>query len=338
MTQQARPTDPRLSWQGAISFDDSTDWRMPWRIPYEQLSLFPPDALRERAAMPAGVRISFRTDTDFIIGHIDPITDSEEDCSSIDLYCNGEYRGSVQLSGLKSFRFDGLPTGDKLVEMWLPQHREFRLRGLGFSDDATITPYDDTRPKWVTYGSSITHCRAAASPSFTWPAIAAREHGLNLTCLGYGGNCHLEPMVARMMRELPADFLSMKVGINIYGSESLSPRTFQSAIIGFVHIVREKHPNTPFVIISPIFSPPRENTRNAVGFTLDEMRQEVAEAVQAMRDQGDSNLYYVNGLELFGPDLAHLLPDDLHPNAEGYKIMGQNFVQKVAGKFFTKTT
>ena len=338
MTQQVRPTDPRLSWQGAISFEDSADWRMPWRIPYEQLSLFPPDALRERAAMPAGVRISFRTDTDFIIGHIDPVTDSEEDCSSIDLYCNGEHRDSVQLSGLKSFRFDGLPTGDKLVELWLPQHREFRLRSLGFSDDATITPYYDTRPKWVTYGSSITHCRAAASPSFTWPAIAAREHGLNLTCLGYGGNCHLEPMVARMMRELPADFLSMKVGINIYGSESLSPRTFQSAIIGFVRIVREKHPNTPFVIISPIFSPPRENTRNAVGFTLDEMRQEVADAVQAMKDQGDYNLHYVNGLELFGPDLAHLLPDDLHPNAEGYKIMGQNFVQKVAGKFFTKAT
>ena len=92
------------------------------------------------------------------------------------------------------------------------------------------------------------------------------------------------------------------------------------------------------MIISPIFSPPRENTRNAVGFTLDEMRQEVSEAVQAMKDQGDSNLHYVNGLELFGPDLAHLLPDDLHPNAEGYKIMGQNFVQKVAGKFFTKAT
>ena len=41
-------------------------------------------------------------------------------------------------------------------------------------------------------------------------------------------------------------------------------------------------------------------------------------------------------LELFGPDLAHLLPDDLHPNAEGYKIMGQNFVDKVASRFFVK--
>lgn len=336
MTQHLRPDDPRLSWQGTISFHDTKEWRMPWRLPYDEISLFPPDALRERAAMPAGVRISCRTDSDFIAGHIEPFIDAEEDCSSVDLYCDGEYFGSVQLSGLKSFRFDDLPSGEKLVELWPPQHVEFRLKGLEFSDGASIELYEDMRPRWVTYGSSITHCRAAASPSFTWPAIAARERGLNLTCLGYGGNCHLEPMIARMMRELPADFLSMKVGINIYGSESLSPRTFQSAIIGFVQIVREKHLDTPFVVISPIFSPPREKMTNAVGFTLADMRQEVAEAVQAMKDNGDSNLHHVNGLELFGEDLAHLLPDDLHPNAEGYKIMGKNFAQKVAGKFFVK--
>ena len=334
MARQVKPDDHRLSWQGAISFDDADDWRMPWRIPHDRLALYPPDALRERAAMPAGVRISCHTDTEFIAGQIVQCVAAEEDSVSIDLYCDGKFHASVPLEGQTSFSFGGLPSGEKLLELWLPQHTEFRLRCLEVSDGASIKPYEDARPKWVTYGSSITHCRAAASPSFTWPALAARECGLNLTCLGYGGNCHLEPMLARMMRDLPADFLSMKVGINIYGSESLSPRTFQSAIIGFVHIVREKHPDTPFVVMSPIFSAGRETTTNAVGFTLADMRQEVAEAVQAMRNHGDANLHYVNGLELFGPDLAHMLPDDLHPDAKGYKIMGRNFVEKVASRFF----
>ena len=331
MTQEVRPDDPRLSWQGAISFEDTKDWRMPWRLPYKNLSLFPPDALRERAAKPAGVRISCHTDTEFVAGHVAP----QQECGSIDLYCDGEFHGSAELTNQTVFRFEGLPTGEKLLELWLPQHAEFRLRALEMSDGATVKPYEDTRPKWVTYGSSITHCRTAQSPSFTWPALAARKHGLNLTCLGYGGNCHLEPMIARMMRELPADFLSMKVGINIYGSNSLSPRTFQAAIIGFVNIVREKRPDTPFVVMSPIFSPPRETAPNAVGYTLADMRQEVAEAVQVMKSRGDSSLHYVSGLELFGEELAHLLPDELHPDAEGYKIMGHNFAQKVASKYFT---
>ena len=65
------------------------------------------------------------------------------------------------------------------------------------------------------------------------------------------------------------------------------------------------------------------------------MRVEVAEAVDAMQDRGDTNLHYVNGLDLFGPDLAHLPPDDLHPNAEGYKVMGQNFVDRVVQRYFS---
>ena len=335
MVQLVRPDDLRLSWQGAVSLVDKEEWRMPWRIPRDQISLFPPDALRERTAMPAGVRISCHTDTEFIAGQIEPTRgEPEEENSSLDLYCDGEFHGSVGLEERTEFRFDDLPQGEKLTELWLPQHREFRLRGLEMSEGATIRPYEDARAKWVTYGSSITHCRAAGSPSFTWPAIVAREHGLNLTCLGYGGNCHLEPMIARMMRDMPADFLSMKVGINIYGSNSLSERTFRSAIIGFVQIVREKHPETPFVVISPIFSSFRETTRNAVGFTLEDMRQEVEEAVLAMRQQGDANLHYVSGLEIFGSDLGHLLFDDLHPDAEGYKVMGRNFLDRVARKFF----
>ena len=60
MTQKLRPDDQRLSWQGAISFNDTADWRMPWRIPFDQISLYPPDALRERAAVTAGQRPASR--------------------------------------------------------------------------------------------------------------------------------------------------------------------------------------------------------------------------------------------------------------------------------------
>ncbi len=330
MAQNIRPDDPRLTWQGAISFHDTEQWRMPWRIPYEDRALFPPDALRERAAMPSGVRISFRSDTETVAGSVVAAAES----SPIDLYCEGKVHGSAVLEGRDGLRFDGLPAGEKLVELWLPQHGEFRLCGLELSDGATLEPYDDRRPRWVAYGSSITHCRTAASPSLTWPAVAARACDLNLTCLGYGGGCHLEPMVARMMRDLPADYLTMKVGINVYNAASIGQRTFMPAIIGFVHTLREKHPDTPLAVISPIYSAWRENTENPVGFTLSAMRAEVAEAVALLQGHGDRNLHYVDGLELFGPEMAHMLPDDLHPDAEGYQAMGRNFVEKVASTVF----
>ncbi len=257
-----------------------------------------------------------------------------EEKAQIDLFCNGEFLGTADILGTDEFSFQDLPPGDKLVELWVSQFARVRLRSLRIDDGASIRPFDDQRPKWVTYGSSISHCRAAESPSQTWPAIVARNRNLNLTCLGYGGNCHAEPMVARMVRDLPADYISMKVGINIYGAGSLSERTFREAIIGFVQIVREKHPDTPFALISAIISPPREQTVNDVSFTMQSMREQVEAAAEALQAHGDKNIMYFDGLKLMGPNEAHMLPDDVHPSAEGYKVMAGNFLEEIAPTFF----
>jgi hypothetical protein len=329
MPQHLSPNDPRLSWHGAVSLQQTDQWTMPWRAPYADRILFPTPLL-ERAAMPAGVRLAFLSDTTHIAGTIDPQADN----SRLDLCCDGNRVGSVELARRDSFQFDNLKSGEKLIELWLPQYGSFRLKSLQLSDGASVEPFEETRPRWITYGSSITQCRAAESPIYTWPAIVAREHGLNLTCLGYGGQCHLDPMVARMIRDLPADYISICAGINIQGASSLSPRTFRPAIIGSVQTIREKHPDIPLVLISPIYSPPRENHPNVVGFNLKLMREEVAAAVNVLRTHGDANIHYLNGLELFGAKYAHLLPDELHPNAEGYKVMGRNFLEKVAGEMF----
>jgi hypothetical protein len=325
-----RPDDDRLTWQGAISLERSDEWVMPWRLPYEHLALFPPEALAERAAMPAGVRVAFYSDTDTVAGSIEP----DPELAPLDLCCDGKLFRSTQVAGHDAFCFAQLPAGRKLIELWLPQFGRFRLRELRLSDGATVEPFANKRPRWVTYGSSITHCRVAESPTQTWPAVVARTRELNLTCLGFGGQCHLDMMVARMIRDLPADYLSMCVGINIQGGSSLNTRSFQPAIFGFVQVIRERHPDIPFVVMSPILSPPRETVANAVGFDLRAMRQEVAEAVQTLRSHGDQHIHYIDGLDIFGPKDAHLLPDELHPNAEGYKLMGSRFAEKVAARLF----
>ncbi len=303
---------------------------MPWRLPHDRLDLYPPDTLQNNASNPAGVRLSFRSDTELVEGDLVP----DEASTAVDLYVDGVFQASAPLGGRSGFSFKGLRTGEKLIEVWLPQDGTFQLRSLGLSDGATVSPFMDTRPRWITYGSSITHCKSAESPSQTWPAIVAREHGLDLTCLGYGGNCHMEPMIARMIRDMPADYLSIKIGINIYGGASLGPRTFRSAVIGFVETVREKHPDTPFAVVSAIVSPAREVALNGAGLCLEAMRHETAEAVGALQAHGDTHLYYVDGLSIVGHEQAHMLPDDVHPDAEGYKYMGRRFLSEVAEPMF----
>ena len=326
---QLKPDAPQLTWQGAVSLQKNEDWVMPWRTPHSAHVLFP-EPLLERSAMPAGVRISFRSNTTQISGNIV----QQNESGMLDLCCDGELIDSIDLKQKDSFAFKGLADGEKVIELWLPQFGQFQLRSLEIDDGATLDAFTDTRPRWITYGSSITQCRTAASPTQTWPGIVARTHGLNLTCLGYGGQCHLDAMVARMIRDLQADYISMCLGINIQGASSLGPRAFRPAIIGAVQIIREKHPDIPIVLMSPICCPPREENPNTVGFHLKRMREEVQAAAEALQAHGDTQVHYVDGLSVFGADYVHLLPDDLHPDAEGYRVMGKSFVNVVAEKFF----
>ncbi|MDA1190830.1 MAG: GDSL-type esterase/lipase family protein [Candidatus Poribacteria bacterium] len=322
---QLKPSDPRLTWQGTISVEHTDEYSQPWRIPYAKRPLFHSE-LALRAAMSAGVRIAFHSDTQSVSGKIV----AQEGIKPIDCAVNGQVVSTVALTGQDTFRFDHLPSGKKLIELWLPQSGgEFRLKSLTLDDGASVEPREDTRPKWITYGSSITHCGEAKSPAYTWPGVVARGADLNLTCLGFGGQCHLDPMIARTIRDQEADIVSMCVGINIQGGGTLSPRTFQAAIIGTVQTIRDNHPNIPIVCMSPIYSPPREDKDNNVGFSLQKMRVHVAEAVEALKSCGDPNIHYVDGLDVFGKELNHLLPDQLHPNADGYIKMGENFLEKV---------
>ena len=234
--------------------------------------------------------------------------------------------GAVQWSSPTTLRFVGLPLGQNRVELWLPQQGNFRVVALRIPTAATASRFTDGRPRWITYGSSITHCGAAHSPSRTWPATCARTADVNLTCLGFGGNCNLDPLVARAIRDQPADAINLKLGINMMASHN--KRTFIPAAIGFIATIRDGHPTTPIVVTSPIFSRPRETANPAFAamptafqhghaFTLVEHREALSDLVQVLRARGDHNIHYRSGLELFGEADEPMLPDLLHPNGDG---------------------
>ncbi len=63
-----------------------------------------------------------------------------------------------------------------------------------------------------------------------------------------------------------------------------------------------------------------------------EMRQILADIVSSFQKYGDENIYYVDGLSIFGPAQFQYLPDKLHPNAEGQFALADNFRHQVIAK------
>jgi len=250
-------------------------------------------------------------------------------------------------------RFAGLPARAKTVELWLPYNETTELVAL--RTDAPIAPVPfDAANAWLHHGSSISHGSDAASPSATWPALAARARGWDLVNLGFGGSALLDPFVARVMRDTPAARISVKIGINLVNLDVMRLRAFGPAVHGFIDTIREGHPHTPLLIVSPIVCPIHEDTpgptlpdvgalrdgvlrfratgkpaeRVAGKLTLNVIRTELQRIV-AQRAATDPQLSYLDGRTLFGAtDVEALpLPDNLHPDAAAHRIIGTRFAQ-----------
>lgn len=362
---------------GALDFDKRTDGlgirRLPaWTRPQV------PQGLDVMARMPAGVRVQFQTDATSI--SLEALTTSlrfaEGDAISVpfQLQVETELRTEFMTRGHEikpspsapqgfeiirgepdTVTFDELPVGAKFCEIWLPHNAYVALRKLTLNDGASFLPLpDDPRPKWIHYGSSISHCMEANVPAETWPAVAARRGDLSLMSFGVGGQCHLDQFVARTIRDQDADFISMKIGINVINLDSMKERVFTPAMHGFLDTIREKKPATPILVISPIFCPSAETRPGPTipdsdgkfqttdlnvktgSMSLTRVREILREIVEVRTEDGDQNLAYFDGLALFGEADKADLPDDLHPNPAGYIRMGNRFYEKYLAAFLSQ--
>ena len=244
-----------------------------------------------------------------------------------------------------TLRFDLPSSRDQVVEVWFPHAAVLEMRAVRIDAGTTLAPVAQPRRRWVHHGSSISHCLEAERPTETWPAIAARGAGVDLLDLGFGGQCMLDQYVARTIRDVDADLISLKAGINVVNGDTLRERTFRAALHGFLDTVRDGHPETPFLVVTPIICPsaedhpgptvlkedgrfhvvPRSEELSTGALSLRLIREIVTEIVTTRQKAGDTNLHLLDGLQLFGPEDVALLPDGLHPDAAGYHLMGERF-------------
>ncbi|WP_326837868.1 GDSL-type esterase/lipase family protein [Amycolatopsis rhabdoformis] len=248
-------------------------------------------------------------------------------------------------------RFAGLPARPKDVEIWLPHNELTTLVELR-ADAPASAANPDGRRKWLHHGSSISQGSNAASPVGTWPAVAARHAGVALTNLGFGGSMLLDPFTAQVLRDTPADVVSVKIGINLVNADLMRVRAFGPAVHGFLDTIRAGHPDAPLLVVSPLLCPIHEDTPGpgapvfeadgvvrfrATGepgpgkLTLKVIREELGKIVAQRSD--DPNLHLLDGLSLYGEqDFAELpLPDALHPDAETHQRVGERFARSVFG-------
>jgi hypothetical protein len=326
--------------EGVIDVQWAADrsWAQPWRLPVDELDLHHP-ALVLPAMCPSGVRIRVRTASTRLF--LDAVLVQLQGGPVLEAWCDLSVDGEILRSsvlGGAGVVFGGLPAGPKDIEIALPIVPAVRLRGLSALDGAALHPFPDERPRWTVYGSSISH-GFATTPIQTWPATAARLLRRNLTNLGYGGACLLDPLVGRMLARRPAEFITLELGINVYNTAALRERTLLPAVHGLLAEIRSCQPDVPVTVLGPLFGGERE-TELADGMlaaygdlTLAQIREQLHAAVELRKKRGDNALTWMDGRELCSAEDAArgVLPDGLHPDAAHQQVMGQRYAKACRG-------
>ncbi|GAQ56027.1 GDSL-type esterase/lipase family protein [Streptomyces acidiscabies] len=363
--------------RGALDLEPTPDGGLiPHRLPPRARAQNTDPQLAAVEVQPSGVRVVFRTSATEIELEVVPTNRvyaaaPPRPPARYDLVVDGELTAQAaatgghtltidMVTGATEFtegppgtvRFTDLPDRPKNIEIWLPYAQKTELRTL--RTNAPIEPATpSTRKLWLHHGSSISHGTDAASPTAIWPAVAARLGNIDLLNLGFGGSAMLDQFTARAIRDTPADLITLKIGINIANVDAMRMRAFGPAVHGFLDTIRDGHPNTPLLVISPIHCPIHETTPGpgaldtkafaegklkflATGdpeeaargrLTLVTMR-EALERIVGERAQEDDKLAYLDGRELYGPQDKDLpLPDDLHPDTETHRRMGERFAE-----------
>lgn len=354
---------------GALGFDcDEEGWITPRRLPDWTRNQFADAGMERYVRFPSGVRLRFTTRAEKISLEVRVsklvITGISENLrpAAFDLLINGVENKSViaehgnilrltasapavfdetlEIGEIDLLTFDGLGHDKKEIEIWLPTTAIVEVRQV-ISDEEIVESQKETRKTWLHYGSSISQCSEAIRPMDAWPMRASQLLNLNLHNFGFAGECQLDGFVARTMANLQADFISLKIGINVINADSMRERVFIPAVHNFLDILRDKHPTTPMLIISSItcpfheecpgptmingselFAQERSPELAAGALTLTRTRTLLEKIVKA---RSDVNLHYLNGLELFSDLDREHLPDNLHPDSTGYRKMGERF-------------
>lgn len=376
-----------LEVRGAITVDRTErGGLLPRRLPAWARAQIPDAFMVQTSAESAGIRLAFRTsatviELDIRARRMAPDAVSPLPPSVYELTSDGEVvaraaavagdryvfsferpEGRVVDGPVSTVRFTGftgfagLDGGERELELWLPYTDAVEV--LALRADAPVDRARDVRrTRWLHHGSSISHGYRADSTTGTWPVVAALAADADLTNVAFSGNAMLDPFTARTMRDAVADLISVKVGINLVNGDVMRRRAFLPAVHGFLDTVREGHPDTPIVVVSPIWCAPVERAAgptvqdptkaiewSIAGGTHEDVAQgklslasirDDLRAIVAARAVVDPNLRYLDGLELYGPaDAARMpLPDNLHPGPDAQRHIGERFAELVLTPF-----
>ena len=283
----------------------------------------------------AGGRVRFRTNSDFI--GIRAVMNNNELMSHItlagqsgfDLYrrTDGEnmecfYHAFIPPMGMSTGYSAPFSTDGAMADYTInfPLYDGVKELYIALKKDAVIsepTPYRHTVPV-VYYGSSITQGGCASRPGNSYQAIISRRLDTEYMNLGFSGSCRAEDCMVQYLAGL-----KMSVFVCDYDHNTPDVEHLKKTHMPLYRAVRAKQPELPIIFVSApdmLMAPERFAIR----------REVIRETYQTAINEGDKNVYFIDGAELFeGEAWDSCTVDGCHPNDLGFYRMAMRIEKEI---------
>ncbi len=246
------------------------------------------------------------------------------------LYLNGRYKNTYaptesqinERNGEKIFHCNYVVAnendkGDYYdYEFYFPLYNPVFEFYVGFPKGAKFEQPKEYKHKSpvIYYGSSITQGGCASHPGNDYEGQLSRLLDTDYITLGFSGNAKGEKVMAEYIASIPHSVFVMDYDHNAPDVEHLKNTHY-----AFYKTYREKCKNTPIIFAS-------KPDYLKVDKKEDDKRRRIVKAtyIKAIQE-GDRNVYFIDGRRFFGKDYNECTVDGCHPNDLGFYKMAKTF-------------
>lgn len=270
----------------------------------------------------AGIRLEFQTNSSSLSLKIHVGPGSSRTMFSLDVVVDGRDVGNIC-----NYIYEELPEkysvvdyplgeyektfslgeGEKKVCIYLPWSVNSVIEELCLDDGAYIRPVKREK-KVLVFGDSITQGYDALRSFHRYGAQMADAFGWEEVNKAIGGE-QFFPALAEKKDDFTPDYIMVAYGTNDWAHSSR--KTIGENCLGFFKGLRKNYPDTPIVVITPIWRIEYNEHRSFGPF------QEVDGFIREVLSEFD-NITIIRGYDFVPHDVAYFADRRVHPNDKGF--------------------
>tara|TARA_Y100000385_G_C13001709_1_gene597560 strand:- start:45 stop:1157 length:1113 start_codon:yes stop_codon:yes gene_type:complete len=207
-------------------------------------------------------------------------------------------------------------------KIFLPLYDGLKNIEIGIDNSSFIRkPRKSEKKPIIFYGTSITQGACASRPGMAHTNIISRKLDRNVINFGFSGNGRMEQPISELISESDPTFYVIECMPNMYPSDMVTSNT-----IPLVDTIRNKHPNTPIILVDLFTSPLTVLDNNADKGTY-EMNNALKTEYEKMISNGYDNIIYLESSNALGNDFEGTV-DAVHFTDLGFMRYSNFLIEK----------